>query len=190
MAISPVITMLGGSLKIGPLSEEVDTLLRSAIAGGDQFLVGDAPGADAQFQKVLGEAGSADVEVYFSGSRPRFNLGGWPCVHVDSGLRGKGHAMHGAKDRKMVEHSSKGLFAWDGISVGTVTNVLDLAGQGKPFALVVQEHSGVFMIDDLRALNSRFPSIVQEAENRLAAAARRAAKLIREAGKSSNTTLF
>lgn len=182
--------MLGGSLKIGLLSQEVETLLRNSMAAGDQFVVGDAPGADSNFQRILKEADSADVEVFFSGSEPRFNLGGWPVVHVDSGLRGKGHAMHGAKDRQMVETSGRGLFAWDGTSAGTITNVLDFVGQSKPFLLVVQETAGVFIIDALPALQSRFPSIVLEAENRLAAAHRRMAKRIRENAKGSNPTLF
>lgn len=183
-------TMLGGSLKVSSLSEEVDALLRSAMLAGDRFLVGDAPGADAHFQRALREASSAEVEVFFSGSEPRFNLGAWRSVHIDSGLRGKGHALHGAKDRKMVENSDRGIFAWDGISVGTLTNVIDLANQGKAFALVLQDHSGVCIIEDLVSLNVRFSSIAQEAEKRLAAAVRRAAKQIRRASESSNPTLF
>jgi len=183
-------TMLGGSLKISHLSEEVETLLRSAMKQGDHFVVGDAPGADALFQKILKESGFVNVEVFFSGAKPRFNLGAWRSVHIDSGLRGKGHAMHGAKDRKMVEDSGKGLFAWDGISVGTVANAMDLFGQGKPFALVAQERSGALIINDLMTLSSRSPSIFNQAEKRLAAATRRAAKRNREAGESSPTTLF
>ena len=183
-------TMLGGSLKIGHLSEEAQDLLRSAMEQGDHFMVGDAPGADALFQKFLKDAGSANVEIFFSGAKPRFNLGAWRDVHIDSGLKGKGHAMHGAKDRKMVEDSGRGLFAWDGMSVGTITNAIDLMGRGKSFVLVTQDSSGVSTIRDLVTLSSRFPSIFQQAEKRLAAATRRAAKRIREAGESSSTTLF
>lgn len=182
--------MLGGSLKIGNLSEEVQDFLRSAMEQRDHFVVGDAPGADALFQKILKDAGATNVEVFFSGAKPRFNLGAWREVHIDSGLKGKGHAMHGAKDRKMVEDSDKGIFAWDGISVGTITNAIDLIGRGKSFVLVTQESSGVSIISDLVTLTSRFPSIFQQAEKRLAAATRRAAKRARDSGESSSTTLF
>lgn len=182
--------MLGGSLKIGHLTEAIERLVKEAIAEGHHFEIGDAPGADALFQKLLKSEGSSLVTIFYAGPKARFNLGGWTQVQVESGLKSNSHRMHGAKDRQMVKNCDKGLFAWDGKSVGTVTNALEFLEQGKPFTLVLQSQLERHQISDFDTLNSFFPDVLLDASKRLAAARRRAEKISRETQKTSDKPLF
>lgn len=182
--------MLGGSLRIGRLSDEGERLVRDSIAEGHQFEIGDAPGADALFQQFLKAEGASLVTIFFAGPRARFNLGNWTEVHIESGLKSKSHAMHGAKDRQMVKNCDMGLFAWDGKSLGTVTNALELLDQGKPFTLLLHDRQDALQISDLETLKSLFPEALVEASNRLEAARRRAVKLARQLREPGDTPLF
>jgi adenine-specific DNA-methyltransferase len=126
---------IGGSRSLRTLPDTFSRRLDSVAARGHHVVVGDADGADAAIQAHLRAAGHAAVTVFHSGSRPRFNVGGFPTrpVAVRGGL--SGYQFHAAKDRAMAEVADFGLMAWDGKSPGSVLNVLRMVGQGKPSVL-------------------------------------------------------
>jgi len=174
---------IGGSLGISALPAPAIERIDAAISGGAEFLVGDAPGVDALVQKYLHERGVQSVRVFHSTPQRRFNLGRWPEEFVDSGLKSASSAMHGAKDREMASQCDQALMVWDTKSVGTITNVLDVAGRGKPWRIVVVvQGEDPFGQDSLPQLVENYPAAVQEAQKRLRSAQRRdqKARLARE----------
>jgi hypothetical protein len=160
------------------MPDDLECKLRDWIRKGNYFVVGDASGADSAFQKVLMSERARNVEVYFSGEAARNNLGNWPQIRVDSGLKSSGHAMHTAKDQKMVEDADCGVFLWDRRSVGTVANLLSLQDYGKDWILYVLE-DGTFNLETstsksfIESLESQNPALVKDARKRVSSHQRR-----------------
>ena len=121
---------LCGSISVRELPSEVSQLVLGLSADKHEFLLGDAPGADLAFQKLLFQNGVESVQVFHSGTSLRNNVGRWKTRFVDSGLKG-GHAMHAAKDRVMASESDIGIMVWDGFSIGTITNAATMLRDGK-----------------------------------------------------------
>lgn len=181
--------MLGGSLRLRALPKPLRPELEDLVEGGNSFLIGDAGGIDAHFQRLFKEWGVSQVLVHYSGLEPRYNLGSWPSQRIDSGLKSTSAAMHGAKDRVMVASADRGLMVWDGSSVGTITNILDLAGSLKPWALWLVDGDSATNYKTVEELRRLFPEVVHEAEKRLLAAHRRAEKASRKA-EAEESPLF
>jgi hypothetical protein len=170
--------LLAGSISLVHIPNDLKGKLRNWIRNGNDFVVGDASGADSAFQRILMSERAVNVEVYFSGGVARNNLGKWPQVRVDSGLKSSGHAMHTAKDQKMVEDADCGVFLWDQRSVGTVANLLSLQDCGKDWILYVLEN-GTFNIETstsktfIESLEVHNPELVQDARKRVRSHQRR-----------------
>ena len=179
---------VGGSLSLTQLPEEVVEGLRGVARSNGSFLVGDAGGVDSQAQRLLRDWEVNAVHVYFSGASARFNLGNWPAIRIESGLKSKSAALHGAKDRAMVSAADQGIMVWDGTSVGTLANVLDLSSSGKPWVLWLVRRGELESIEELNALVDRFPELTQKAEKRLLQHRRRVARRSRQSNNGS--TLF
>jgi hypothetical protein len=63
---------------------------------------------------------------------------------------------------------------WHTKSVGPITNVLDVAGRGKPWRVVVVfQGEGPFEQDFFPSLVEEFTPLMEEAQNRLRSAQRR-----------------
>ena len=62
-----------GSLRDTPLNQETIDLIEQAHRNGARFVVGDMPGVDEPFIRLLERIG-ADYDVYVSGARPRVSL--------------------------------------------------------------------------------------------------------------------
>lgn len=123
--------MLAGSRHIQNLPTSASDKVRELIAQGTWFLVGDATGVDLAFQSLLSSLHYKRVVVFTSLDKPRNNVGCWEVRKIDSGLKSKGAAMHTAKDRDMVRIASTGMMVWDGVSPGTLANVIDFVNEGK-----------------------------------------------------------
>lgn len=181
---------VGGSLTISRLHPEAAWFLRKTLENKDQVLVGDAPGADDAVQRFLHGLRYQHVTVFYSGIGIRNNRGLWKTMWVDSGLKSKGHAMHGAKDRAMAKLADEGLMLWDGRTVGTVANALDLVRQEKPCAMVLANGDGkgwtVTDREHLREMCSQSPGLFEDATARLDRHDKRMARLQR----ASEPTLF
>lgn len=163
--------MLGGSRHLSVLPEEVIDCLNTWARDGYEFLAGDAKGTDAKFQEYFKHLNYRLVQVYFSGEYARHNFGNWDTIRIDSGLKSKGHALHGAKDREMAKRADVGLMIWDTLSVGTIANLLDLVTQGKTcFMYVFSEDMNLYSMEnssDLEIWKARYPDVFDQASKRL-----------------------
>lgn len=170
-------TLLAGSIGIRSLPSEMETILDDLTGSNQEILIGDAPGFDELLQSALVFKKYRNVAVYHSLPDVRRNLGQWPAVFVDSGLKSRGHALHSAKDREMCRQADEGIMLWDKSSVGTIANVLDLNGQGKPWALLIfaagELERSVRSPEELWELQRQNPEPFKKASQRLASSEKR-----------------
>jgi adenine-specific DNA-methyltransferase len=152
---------LGGSRKVSRLNESIRARLGEIVRRKLQIVIGDANGADRAMQRQLAEWDYRDVVVYFVGSAPRNNEGGWPMQHVPTPPSVRGFDFYSVKDRAMAEAAECGLMLWDGVSRGTLANVETLAGAGKPVAVYVsprQRFVNVLTPEDVKTLTGSLAS--------------------------------
>lgn len=126
---------LGGSRRVSRLNDIIRKRLSDIVGREMQVVVGDANGADRALQRQLADWKYPHVVVYFVGSRPRNNEGGWPVFHVQTAQHARGYEFYAAKDRQMVKQAECGMMLWDGKSRGTLENVENLIRDGKPVLL-------------------------------------------------------
>lgn len=173
--------VLGGSRFLEKIPENVVNLLQEWNESGFEFLVGDAPGADSAFQKVLKNIGSRLVTVCTSAGYVRNNYGDWVNKEIDSGLRSKSNAVHAFKDRFMTSNADIGLMLWDCESAGTLSNVIDLLGQGKNCYIWVAPDSVMYQFDNSDSLEKwmeNYPEVRDEALKRLSTFHKREVKRV------------
>ena len=121
-----------GSRRLARLNQAIRDRADSIIAQGFTVLVGDATGADMSMQEYLAEQGYRKVAVFCTGASCRNNAGGWETRHIEpgTGVR-RGFRFYTAKDEKMSEEATYGFVMWDGRSVGSLNNILNLLRQKK-----------------------------------------------------------
>lgn len=182
--------VLGGSRQLSLLPDDVMENLNAWMREGAEFLLGEAKGTDIKFQEYFKYRKYENIKIYFSGEYARHNIGNWPTVKIESGLKSKSHAMHAVKDRKMTAVADSGLMVWDTLSAGTLSNILDLLDQGKPCQVYVAgDDSQLYYlnsIQDTLKWKDRHPDVFLEAEKRLKTYAKRINKPI----SGSDQTLF
>lgn len=178
--------LLGGSLSIVEVPKDAFALIESWIEEDHEFLLGDAKGVDLALQLRLADAGVRNVTIYFAGDSARNNAGSWPTVRIDSGLNSRSHRMHEAKDRAMSELADFGLMIWDGKSIGTLTNAVDLVQRGKFCYIRVptktQELMQIKSSAELIDFREDYEEAFLGAEKRLKAFRRRAKKSSNDSG--------
>ena len=101
--------VLGGSRHLEFIPKPIEQTLDLWVNQGADFLIGDASGSDRAFQRYLLTQNYERVLIFSSSDQVRNNLGNWPSVLVNSGLRSRGSAMHTFKDRKMTQEADTGL---------------------------------------------------------------------------------
>lgn len=113
------------------VKERLDNILRKELT----VLVGDAKGADKAVQRYLADCRYRHVVVYCM-EVCRNNVGDWPTRShsADPGVKRDRH-YYGMKDRAMAKDASYGFMLWDGISKGTLTNVINLLDYDKKVLL-------------------------------------------------------
>jgi hypothetical protein len=87
----------------------------------------------------------------------RNNVGNWPIEAVSSGGRKKGFAYFALKDARMSLEADHGFMIWDGVSKGTLNNVLSLTEQGKAVLVYrspTREFLNIKSIQELEQLGS------------------------------------
>jgi hypothetical protein len=180
---------LGGSRFLEKIPENLIELIQELNNSGAEFLVGDAPGADSAFQKILKNIGSKSVTIYSSAGYIRNNYGNWVSKEIESGLKSKSNAIHAFKDRFMTSIADTGLMLWDSESAGTLSNVIDLVESGKSCRIWVALDSELYNFDNLPSLEKwlkQYPEVTEEAQKRLKTFRRRKIKRI----KSGQPALF
>ena len=171
--------VLGGSRFLEKIPQNLVELLQEWNESRSEFLVGDAPGADSAFQKVLKNIGCKSVTVYSSAGYIRNNYGNWVSKEVKSGLQSKSNAVHAFKDRFMTSIADSGLMLWDCESAGTLSNVIDLVESGKSCRIWVALDFELYNFDNLPSLEKwlqQYPYVTEEAHKRLKTFRHREAK--------------
>ncbi|MCA9410429.1 MAG: hypothetical protein KC931_01230 [Candidatus Omnitrophica bacterium] len=146
---------LSGSRSISRLNDEVRARLDEMLETGATIVVGDAPGADKAFQAHLADKDCTDVVVYCSGTHSRNNVGDWERKMVMVGPGLKGREFYSVKDRAMARDADRGLVLWDGKSLGSLQNAIELLDQGKPVTVYLAPAETFFEIatwEELRPL--------------------------------------
>jgi hypothetical protein len=113
------------------VKERLDNILRKEFT----VLVGDANGADKAVQRYLAERGYRRVVVYCM-EVCRNNVGDWPIrSHTAGPAVKRDRHYYGIKDRAMAKDAGCGFMLWDGISKGTLTNIINLLDYDKKVLL-------------------------------------------------------
>jgi len=175
--------VLGGSRFLEFIPLEISNRLHEWMNLQAEFAVGDAPGIDKAFQLILKVNAYNSVQIFSSAESVRNNLGNWPVKIVESGLKTKSSAVHAFKDRKMCELADIGMMIWDGISAGTLSNVIDLTNQGKKCLVWVAPESDFYQFDSPASLSKwmdGYPAVCTEAQKRLKTFYKREAKRVIE----------
>lgn len=122
---------LGGSKTINALTEDIKKKFFKMMNCGYKFAVGDCIGADLQIQKLLSEYGYKKVIVYYSGDKPRINLGGWKTKYISSNNYIERHERQKAKDEQMAKDCDEGFMLLNGTTKGTMANIETLLSLNK-----------------------------------------------------------
>ena len=123
---------IGGSRRITRLSDEIRERAKNIMAQGLTVLIGDASGADKAMQTLFANERYRNVVVYCAGRECRNNVGGWRVQHAETDRRVKSFQFYTMKDIAMSDEADYGFMLWDGKSVGTLQNVLNLSEREKP----------------------------------------------------------
>jgi hypothetical protein len=122
---------IGGSRDVSRLNDVICERLQAILDAGLGVFLGDANGADKAAQRWFAERGYSQVTVFHSGISPRNNLGNWETRTIIPKSRKKDFFYHTAKDLAMAVEADYGFMLWDGVSTGTLNNILNLLERGK-----------------------------------------------------------
>lgn len=144
---------LSGSRDIGTIDDKVRKRVDKMVENGLWIVIGDAGGADTAFQRYLDELGYRNVTVYCSGPSCRNNVGSWKTEHVTVENRIRGRAFYTAKDKTMARDTDYGFALWDGKSVGTINNVLEVLSGNKTIVVFHSPTGSFFNLKTAGDLN-------------------------------------
>jgi adenine-specific DNA-methyltransferase len=122
---------IGGSRDVTRFNPVIEERLQAILDSGLPVVVGDANGADKAVQRWFEAKGYPHVTVFHSGDSPRNNVGHWPTRLIIPNTKKKDFHFHAAKDLAMAETADYGFMLWDGLSKGTLNNMLNLLERGK-----------------------------------------------------------
>ena len=105
---------LGGSTAVDTLSWSVKNELIDILHCGHKIIIGDGMGADLQFQKLLSENNYENVVVYYSGDRPRINLGAWKTKYISVNKYATGDELQRQKNEQTAQESDEGYILMRG----------------------------------------------------------------------------
>ena len=143
---------IGGSRRLTRLDPALRERVDNIVARGFTILIGDANGADKCVQKYLAEKNYANVIVYHTGDDCRNNLGHWKMDSVVPRSSRKDFEFYAAKDLEMTKEASYGLMLWDGLSKGTLNNIINLLKEKKPVLVYFAPEKQFIALNDIRDL--------------------------------------
>ena len=135
---------LGGSKIINRLDDRIKEDLIDYMNLGYKILIGDSLGADKEMQKLLAKNGYPFVTVYYSGDRPRVNLGNFKTKHLSSNKYLSDYERQKLKDNQMATDCDYGYMLLQGQTKGTMANVNKLLKQNKPCYVIMHDKNGVY----------------------------------------------
>lgn len=144
---------VAGSRAVSKLNAQVKTRLDNIVKENFRVLVGDASGADKAVQRYLAERRYQHVVVYCM-DVCRNNIGNWPTQKHTAETRMRLDRQYfGIKDLSMARDASCGFMIWDGISKGTLTNVVNLLKTHKKVLLYSAPKKDFFTVRTREDLN-------------------------------------
>jgi hypothetical protein len=167
---------IGGSRRITHLDDAVRARAKNIVNEGLSVVVGDANGADKAIQRLLADVGYRNVVVFCSGDACRNNFGDWETRHIASPDGDRDFWFYAAKDIAMSDVADYGFMIWDGESVGTLHNILNLLDRGKLVVVFFSPETRFVTVRTLAELDTllrRCPaSAVRKFDKRLGLSAR------------------
>jgi len=151
---------MSGSISIKSLRDHdlADIVNSQVIKGNREILIGDACGVDKAVQQILAEQGCRSVTVYFSGEKPRNNIGNWQTRQIHNPENLTGRSRYQLKDKAMADDCDCGLMFWDGKSKGTQYNMECLDRLNKDYFVVCcDKNSPVYKMACLTKENTGLP---------------------------------
>ncbi len=122
---------LGGSTTVDTLSWSVKNELIDILHCGHKIIIGDGMGADLQIQKLLSESGYENVVVYYSGDRPRINLGNWQTKYISVNKYATGEELQRQKNEQIAQESDEGYILMRGDSPTVLETVQGFVAKQK-----------------------------------------------------------
>src|SRR5271167_3478082 len=117
---------VAGSRALSRLNSQVRERLDNIMERKFSVLIGDANGADKAVQQYLAERGYRQVRVYCM-ETCRNNIGEWRiCPHSGAPGSKRDRYYYGIKDADMAKDATCGFMVWDGVSKGTLANIINL----------------------------------------------------------------
>lgn len=145
---------VAGSRTISKLSPPIRRRIDNIVKQEFTVLVGDANGADKAVQRYLFEHGYKSVVVYCM-EACRNNLGNWPVrTHTAESANRRDRFYYGVKDLEMAKDANWGFMIWDGVSKGTLTNIMNLLNSEKKVLLFSGPAREFFTLKSLSDLHS------------------------------------
>ena len=153
---------ISGSRNISQINKNIFDLLDRAIQNNHSLIIGDADGIDREVQKYIKEKEYKNVIIYHTGIKCRNNEGNWNNFVVETKLKSKNLNFYMQKDIKMAEDADVGLAIWDGKSVGTLNNILNLLSHDKAVSVYLSENEKLFNIKNLNDFKKILKSLNQK----------------------------
>lgn len=135
---------IGGSRDVRSLPDELKSRLAAVMDQGHRLVLGDANGVDKAVQKYLADNRYLNVTIFCSGAEARNNVGKWTVRPVVTESKTKDFKFYAAKDREMAREADFGLMIWNGMSAGTLLNLVRLSQAGKITVLYDLSHKEIF----------------------------------------------
>lgn len=144
---------IAGSRAVSRLNAQVKERLDSIMKQDLTVLIGDANGADKAVQGYLAKCRYRNVVVYSMDSC-RNNLGDWPTRSHTAAMGAKrDRHYYGIKDKAMAADADCGFMLWDGISKGTLTNIVNLLDAKKKALLYLGPRKSFLKLHTLNDLH-------------------------------------
>lgn len=140
---------IAGPRAIKVLDADVVNRLSAVVANELTVLVGDANGVDKLTQQFLLSQKYRNVIVYASNGTARNNLGSWEVKNIPVVNGVKGFDFYTYKDRQMALDADYGFMVWNGISKGTLNNIINLTKSGKKALLYYTPHRKFYCLEEL-----------------------------------------
>ena len=156
---------VGGSKNIDNLPECVQTRLKELAGEKDEFIIGVNAGADVRLREFLCKEAKASVNVYVPEdddvSYEDVNVTHFKPRYDDEDKR-RTHEkfMHGSfvfpdADYSLLKDAEYGFFIWDGESLRTFMNILEMVWYKKPVEVYLAKTGNIYKIEkaeDLKEL--------------------------------------
>jgi hypothetical protein len=137
---------IAGSRTVSRLNVQVKDRIDRIIKQNLTVLIGDANGVDKAVQSYLAKCHYQNVVVY-SMEHCRNNLGEWPTrPHTAAMGTKRDRHYYGIKDTAMATDADCGFMLWDGLSKGTLTNIVNLLNAKKKALLYLSPKKSFFKL--------------------------------------------